>query len=132
MERTPQSRSATPAPMLRRPLTLNFFANNQKLDIRAHQRTYEGAYLRLAIGALLFLILILKLFSKEFLPVGTVYTCYGTLLFAIGVHRANHVDVYYLPLEDATLFHTAGGTVWLLTVISLASYVTLLVLVARL
>ncbi|ODQ79330.1 hypothetical protein BABINDRAFT_161740 [Babjeviella inositovora NRRL Y-12698] len=40
--------------LARRPSTFELFANNQKLDVRAHQRTYEGAYIRSSIGALSF------------------------------------------------------------------------------
>ncbi|WEJ93531.1 hypothetical protein PSN45_000996 [Yamadazyma tenuis] len=68
----------------RRPTRLDLFENNQKLDIRAHQRTYEGAYTRTAIGSLAFSIMIIKLFSKEFLPIGTIYTLYGMVVFIIG------------------------------------------------
>lgn len=75
-----------PTPLRERlPSRIDLFADNLKLDIRAHQRTYEGAYTRTAIGCFSFSILIIKLFSKEFLPIGTMYTVYGCLLYFIGV-----------------------------------------------
>ena len=71
-----------PVPIRNRlPSRMDLFATNLKQDIRAHQRTYEGAYTRTAIGCLSFSILIIKLFSKEFLPIGTIYTIYGCLLY---------------------------------------------------
>lgn len=74
----------------------------------------------------------IKLFSSEFLPIGTVYTVYGCLLYFIGVVKAATVDTYYNPEKDMEEFKTAGDLVLLLTGISLASYVAMLVLVLRL
>ncbi|ODV80813.1 uncharacterized protein CANTADRAFT_88722 [Suhomyces tanzawaensis NRRL Y-17324] len=120
-----------PPPRQRLPSRLDVFHKDLKLDIRAHQRTYEGAYTRSAIGCLSFSIVIIKLFSKEFLPVGAVYTVYGCLLYFIGFFKAASVDVYYNPDNHMEVYNTSGNTVVLLTVISLASYVTLLVLILR-
>lgn len=103
-----------------------------KLDVRAHQRTYEGAYTRTAISCLSFSIVIIKLFSLEFLPIGTVYTAYGCLLFFMGVVKSGSVDTYYNAEMDTVEFKTAGDSVLILTTISLASYVAMLVLVLRL
>lgn len=115
----------------RLPSRLDILSNGLKLDVRAHQRTYEGAYTRSAIGSLSFSILIIKLFSKEFLPIGTVYTAYGCLLYFIGVLKASQVDIYYNPKKDMEMFKTSGDSVLLLSVISLASYIALLVLILR-
>ncbi|ABN67394.1 conserved hypothetical protein [Scheffersomyces stipitis CBS 6054] len=115
----------------RLPSRLDILSNGHKLDVRAHQRTYEGAYTRSAIGCLSFSILIIKLFSKEFLPIGTIYTVYGSLLYFIGVYKASSVDTYYNPDKDMVMFKTSGDSVLLLSVISLVSYVALLVLILR-
>lgn len=116
----------------RRQSRLDDLSNNLRLDVRAHQRTYEGAYTRTAISCLSFSIVITKLFSAEFLPIGTVYTAYGCLLYFIGVAKAHTVDTYYNPDKDMEEYKTAGDNVILLTAISLASYVAMLVLVLRL
>lgn len=118
--------------LTRRRSRLGDLADNLKLDVRAHQRTYEGAYTRTAISCLSFSIVMIKLFSSEFLPIGTVYTVYGCLLYFIGVFKAATVDTYYNAEEDMEEFKTAGDLVLLLTGISLASYVAMLVLVLRL
>ncbi|KAG7664609.1 uncharacterized protein J8A68_001834 [[Candida] subhashii] len=110
---------------------LDLFSNNLKLDIRAHQRTYEGAYTRTAIGCLSFSILIIKLFSKEFLPIGTIYTIYGCLVYFIGVYKSSRVDFYYSPDKHMEMYQTGGDYVLLLTIISLCSYITLLVLILK-
>lgn len=60
---------------------------DQKLDVRATQRTFEGAYLRNALGQLSFALVILKLFSKEFLPIGTVFTAQGIVILLIAWYR---------------------------------------------
>lgn len=111
---------------------LDDLSNGLKLDVRAHQRTYEGAYTRTAISCLSFSIVIIKLFSPEFLPIGTVYTAYGCLLYFIGVVKAGSVDTYYNPEKGTEEFKTAGDSVLILTAISLASYLAMLVLVLRL
>ncbi|CAH2352691.1 hypothetical protein CLIB1423_07S05336 [[Candida] railenensis] len=125
MEETPRPRTQ------RLPSRLDILSNGLKLDVRAHQRTYEGAYTRTAIGALSFSILIIKLFSKEFLPVGAVYTIYGCVLYFFGVFKSASVDVFYNPDKDMVLYKTGGDSVLLLTVVSLVSYLALLVLVWR-
>jgi len=114
------------------PTRLDILSSGHKLDVRAHQRTYEGAYTRSAIGCLSFSILIIKLFSKEFLPIGIVYTIYGSLLYFIGLSKAPSIDIYYNPDKDMEMYKTCGNTVLLLTVISLVSYLVLLVLILRL
>lgn len=115
----------------RRPTRLDLFDNGRKLDIRAHQRTYEGAYTRTAVGSIAFSIMIIKLFSKEFLPIGTIYTVYGMVVFLIGIYKSRSVDFYYNPMKDAEYFVTSGNSVIMLTLISLVCYVTLLVLILR-
>lgn len=115
----------------RLPSRMSVFSRGLKLDVRAHQRTYEGAYTRTAIVCLSFSILIIKLFSKEFLPIGTIYTIYGTILYFMGVYSARQLDFYYNPEKDKEYYTTAGNRVVLLTAISLATYVSLLALILR-
>ena len=121
-----------PVPIRNRlPSRMDLFATNLKQDIRAHQRTYEGAYTRTAIGCLSFSILIIKLFSKEFLPIGTIYTIYGCLLYFLGVFKSSREDVYYNPDKDMEMFTTSGDFVLFLTILSLCCYIALLVLLLR-
>lgn len=107
-------------------------SSDQKLDVRAHQRTYEGAYTRTALAALSFSIMVVKLFSSEFLPIAMVYTIYGSLLYFVGVSKAGSVEIYYNSENDNEEFITGASTVLLLTFISLSSYIVILVLVLRL
>lgn len=104
----------------------------QKLDVRAHQRTYEGAYTRSALSALSFSLMVVKLFSPAFLPIAMVYTIYGSLLYFVGVSKAGSVDTYYNPKNGKEEFVTGATTVIVLTAISLVAYVAIFVLILRL
>ncbi|OBA20706.1 hypothetical protein METBIDRAFT_44390 [Metschnikowia bicuspidata var. bicuspidata NRRL YB-4993] len=116
----------------RRTSRLDHLASSVRQDVRAHQRTYKGAYTRTAIQCLSFSVMIIKFFSAEFLPIGTVYTAYGFVLYFVGVAKARNVWTYYDGHEDQERFTTAGDSVLLLTLVSLATYVALFVLVLRL
>lgn len=84
--------------------TFHHLPRDQKLDVRATQRTFEGAYIRTALGQLSFALVILKIFSREFLPIGTVFTIQGFVILVIGLYRRKktarkiifpYVQVYY-------------------------------------
>ncbi|ANZ75323.1 BA75_02480T0 [Komagataella pastoris] len=128
---------------------------DQKLDVRAHQRTYEGAYLRSSIGALSFSIIVIKIFSKEFIVIGIIFTIYGLLLFIVSLLRTRNMDLYFLAddkegksvvpgaqdndspeneadiTEEDTYFRTSGNIVLLLTAITSVCYVLLFVFLQR-
>ncbi|CUM66134.1 uncharacterized protein PRCAT00003791001 [Priceomyces carsonii] len=115
----------------RLPSTIYPLPNGRKLDVRAHQRTYEGAYTRTAIGCLSFALLVLKLFSKEFMPLGAVYTAYGCIVYFFGVAKSRQVEFYYNPNKDQEMFKTAGDSVLFLSIVSLVSYIAILSLILR-
>lgn len=110
----------------RRVSSLEGLSNGRKLDVRAHQRTYEGAYTRTAIGCLAFSIMIIKLFSKEFLPIGAIYTIYGFTVFCFGMYKSRSVEFYYNPVKNKEFFKSSGNSVMVLTGISIVCYLTLL------
>lgn len=107
------------------------FGNGRKLDIRAHQRTYEGSYMRASIAVLMFALTITKLFSREFLSVATLFTVYGCLIFAISLHRSKQMKDYYAETTQTLYYKTSGNFVLLLATITIASYIALLVLILR-
>lgn len=89
--------------------TFHHLPRDQKLDVRATQRTFEGAYIRTALGQLSFALIILKIFSREFLPIGTVFTIQGFVILVIGLYRRKntarkiifpYVQVYYNHLMN--------------------------------
>lgn len=86
--------------LIRRPSRLDDrLTKAQKLDIRAHQRTYQGAYIRTCIGSLSFSLLVMKLFSKEFMSIGLVFQVYSLLICVIGYHRASNMDLYFIDFS---------------------------------
>ncbi|SGY11940.1 BQ5605_C011g06330 [Microbotryum silenes-dioicae] len=62
-------------------------------ELRARQRTFDGAYTRTALGLFDYALLILKIFSAEFAKIGLLYVILGTLILLIGYHRARRGDV---------------------------------------
>lgn len=115
----------------RLPSRLDILQNGLQLDIRAHQRTYEGAYTRTAVGCLAFALMIIKIFSKDFLPIGLIYTIYGSLVFCFGLYKSRTVDFYYNPKKQKQYFKTSGNSVMLLSITSLACYLSLLILILK-
>lgn len=124
----------------------------QKLDIRAHQRTYQGAYIRTCIGCFSISLLIMKLFSREFLSIGLVFQIYGLLLCLIGYSRGMNIDLYFLDfnnnkwyseidhsrdivcghieVDNKYYFKTSGNYVLLLTILSCGCYIVMFILLA--
>ncbi|KAG7808810.1 hypothetical protein KL921_003892 [Ogataea angusta] len=120
--------------MTRRPSRLTLLeTSGQKLDIRAHQRTYQGAYIRTCLGCLSFSLIVLKLFTAQFYHIGLVFNCYGLLICGIAYLRSKNMDLYFHgPTREIECFKTSGNVVLWLTAISLGCYITLLTLISRL
>ncbi|KAJ3958343.1 hypothetical protein N0V92_005071 [Colletotrichum tropicale] len=105
--------------------------------IRAAQRTFEGAYMRTALSQFSFALIILKIFTSEFYAIGALFAVYGAAVMLVAIYRRHEGNRQFFtsPKEDADgsvsvvrKFRTSGNSVALLTVLSLAAYVTLLVL----
>ncbi|KAL0138059.1 hypothetical protein V8B55DRAFT_1534524 [Mucor lusitanicus] len=90
-------------------------------DLRAHQRTFEGAYWRTALAAFSSGLLILKVFTREFYKIGITFLS----MLAIALwRRRTSFDVF-----DSTIpYKTSGDWVILTTVVTMATYIVLLVL----
>ncbi|KAG0683067.1 hypothetical protein C6P40_000449 [Pichia californica] len=145
--------------LLRRPSHLDErLTKAQKLDIRAHQRTYQGAYIRTCIGCLSFSLLVMKLFSKEFMSIGLVFQIYSLLICVIGYNRASNMDLYFtdfskgdwykdfmskdgnirdtdtinghILVDNKYYFKTSGNYVVWLSLITLSCYIVLFILLA--
>lgn len=115
----------------RAPSVFVTLGNGRQLDIRAHQRTYDGSYMRASIAVMIFAIMITKVFSKEFLPIATVFTVYGFLIFAISIHRSNQMKDYYAETTQTLYYKTSGNIVLLMSSITVLSYLALFVLILR-
>lgn len=119
---------------LRRRQTIDYInmPKNLKQDTRAQQRTFEGAYIRTAVGQLSFALVIVKLFNPKFAPIGIVFTVYSVLLIAVALirrTRVSHIFLYdHSDDDDESLFYTSGTTVLLLSTITILSYSALIAL----
>jgi uncharacterized membrane protein YidH (DUF202 family) len=110
---------------------------NRLVEVRAAQRTFEGAYVRTALGQFSFALIILKIFTSEFYAIGALFAVYGVAVMLVAVYRRYEGQNQFFTSEssDGTLkrkFRTSGNSVLLLTVLSLSAYVTLMILTWRL
>lgn len=60
------------------------------MELRARDRTFNGAYARTALGNLGYSIVILKLFDRRFYHIGLLYIILAALLFLLSIVRRRH------------------------------------------
>jgi len=63
---------------------------NELVEIRARQRTFNGAYSRSAIANLSYSLAVLRLFDHRFYKIGILYAVLAGFLFLISFLRARH------------------------------------------
>ncbi|KAH0612312.1 uncharacterized protein H6S33_010364 [Morchella sextelata] len=105
------------------------------VEIRAAQRTFEGAYLRTALSQFSFALVILKIFTQEFYSIGALFAVFGAFILGASMLRRRSGNKQFFrdgEGERGKRFRTSGNVVALVTAISVAAYSTLLVLVLRL
>ncbi|KAH8920391.1 hypothetical protein BT69DRAFT_1299439 [Atractiella rhizophila] len=81
-------------------------------ELRARERTFDGAYIRTALGNITYALVILKIFSPSFAPTA--------ILLLISLHRRSHsnhdlADVYKpkpAPQEAKAAGGGTGGMIW--------------------
>ncbi|EJF60169.1 hypothetical protein BD309DRAFT_973852 [Dichomitus squalens] len=132
----------------------SFYASdvNELVELRARQRTFDGAYSRTAMGNLGYALTILRLFDRRFYKIGVLYTASAGMIFVIAFIRQRHsrhdfADKYKNPAACGSAiktvgqtgkrvfgrpFVTAGWIVALLSLVVFAVEVSLLVLIFRL
>lgn len=64
--------------------------DDELVEIRAAQRTFEGAYVRTALGQFSFALVVLKIFTSEFYSIGALFAIYGTGIMFSSVLRRYH------------------------------------------
>ncbi|KAL2756247.1 hypothetical protein ACRALDRAFT_2123289, partial [Sodiomyces alcalophilus JCM 7366] len=114
--------------------------SDELVEIRAAQRTFEGAYMRTALGQFSFALIILKVFTAEFYAIGALFAVYGAAVMLVAMYRRyeGHRQFFTSPAPSDTTsrgprkFRTSGNSVALLAALSLSAYVVLLVLTWRL
>ncbi|KAI0390932.1 hypothetical protein F5Y17DRAFT_442667 [Xylariaceae sp. FL0594] len=111
------------------------------VEIRAAQRTFEGAYMRTALTQFSFSLIILKIFTSEFYAIGALFAVYGMTVLLCAVYRRYEGNRQFFSTTSAgehgevvssSKFRTSGNSVLILTSLSLAAYVGLLVLTWKL
>ncbi|TPX15383.1 uncharacterized protein E0L32_004363 [Thyridium curvatum] len=113
------------------------------VEIRAAQRTFEGAYMRTALSQFSFALIILKIFTSEFYAIGALFAVYGAAVMLVAAYRRYEGNRQFFSedvLEEdehdpgsavvtqRKRFRTSGNSVLMLTLLSLSAYISLLVL----
>jgi len=107
------------------------------VEIRAAQRTFEGAYIRTSLGQFSFALVVLKIFTSEFYSIGALFAVYGAGILAVSAFRRMQGNrQFFSEIGDDGLsrkrFRTSGNVVVVLTCLSVVAYITLLVLTLKL
>ncbi|KAK6438581.1 hypothetical protein LTR95_005219 [Oleoguttula sp. CCFEE 5521] len=110
---------------------------SELVEIRAAQRTFEGAYMRTSLGQFSFALIVLKIFTREFYSIGALFAVYGAGALGVSAFRRMQGNrQFFSEIGDDGLsrkrFRTSGNVVVVLTSLSVAAYITLLVLTLRL
>ncbi|OZJ02796.1 hypothetical protein BZG36_04425 [Bifiguratus adelaidae] len=99
------------------------------LEVRARQRTFEGAYWRTGLASFSTGLLVLKLFTLSFYRIGITFFVFGFAMLVIAVlRRRNSGDIFDLEVP----FWTSGGWVVLTGAVTLGCYIAFLVLLYQL
>ncbi|EEH21288.2 hypothetical protein PABG_03519 [Paracoccidioides brasiliensis Pb03] len=103
------------------------------VEVRAAQRTFEGAYIRTSLSQFSFALIILKIFTSEFYSIGALFAVYGAGVLTIGLFRRQQGNRQFFNEvgEDGLQrrkFRTSGNVVLVLTALSIAAYACLLAL----
>jgi uncharacterized membrane protein YidH (DUF202 family) len=112
-------------------------SSDELVEIRAAQRTFEGAYIRTALGQFSFALVVLKIFTAEFYSIGALFAVYGAGVLCTSLFRRQQGNRQFFSEvgEDGLhrrKFRTSGNVVSVLTALSIAAYVSLLVLTFKL
>ena len=110
---------------------------NRLVEIRAAQRTFEGAYIRTALGQFSFALVVLKVFTSEFYSIGALFATYGAGILLVSMYRRYEGQRQFFSEvgEDGLgrkKFRTSGNAVIVLTALSIVAYATLIALTIRL
>lgn len=101
------------------------------VEVRAAQRTFEGAYVRTALAQFSFALIVLKVFTAEFYSIGALFAVYGTGVLLISLFRRQQGNrQFFSEVDDAGLqrrkFRTSGNAVVVLTALSIVAYACLI------
>jgi hypothetical protein len=120
--------------------------DEELVEIRAAQRTFEGAYIRTSLSQFSFALVVLKIFTSEFYSIGALFAVYGAGVLLVSAYRRHQGNRQFFTETESVgggdggpvgvvgrkKFRTSGNVVLALTALSVAAYVSLLVLVLKL
>lgn len=113
--------------------------DEELVEIRASQRTFEGAYVRTALGQFSFALVVLKIFTAEFYGIGALFAVYGSGILGISIYRRYignrqfFADINQGGAERTTKkFRTSGSVVLVMSVVTVATYIALIGLIINL
>ena len=111
--------------------------DEELVEVRAAQRTFEGAYIRTALSQFSFALVVLKIFTSEFYSIGALFAIYGGGVLLISLLRRQQGNKqFFSEIGDDGLnrkkFRTSGNVVVVLTALSVAAYGCLLGLTLKL
>ncbi|KAF9995694.1 hypothetical protein BGZ79_010578 [Entomortierella chlamydospora] len=96
------------------------------VEIRARERTFDGAYWRTAMKSFSMGMVILRLFTRSFYKIGIFFVVFGFCLLLISILRRNASgDVF----DQRKPFETSGFWVMITTLVTTIAYVILFALV---
>ena len=86
--------------------------------------------MRTAFSELAFGLLIIRLFNREFLPIGTVFTAHAILMVSLSLYERKETD--FILHSDSEPFETNGYNVLAACGLTLSAQIALLALLAQL
>lgn len=111
--------------------------NDELVEIRAAQRTFEGAYIRTALSQFSFSLVVLKIFTSEFYSIGALFAVYAVGLLLVSAYRRQQGNRQFFNEMDhdgvaSKRFITSGNVVVVLTALTVMAFVSLLGLTLKL
>ncbi|KAF9176855.1 hypothetical protein BGZ51_009504 [Haplosporangium sp. Z 767] len=99
------------------------------VEVRARERTFDGAYWRTAMKAFSTGMIIIRLFMHAFYKIGIIFVAFGMAMLCISILRRKAAgDVF----DQRAPFTTSGFWVMMTTLVSTIAYGIMFVLVISL
>lgn len=70
-------------------------------EIRAAQRTFEGAYMRTALSQFSLALIILRIFTSEFYAIGALFAAYGFAVLLVAIFRRYEGNRQFFDQEES-------------------------------
>jgi hypothetical protein len=77
--------------------------------MRAAQRTFEGAYTRTALSQFSFALVVLKIFTHEFYPIGALFAVFGFCILLAAALRRRGGNKQFFQDGEGRRFRTSGN-----------------------